>query len=350
MTTTTLAELAALVGAELRGLDPAAAAELEIDGVAALRDAGPSELSFLVDPRYAGELEGTRAAAVLLRPDQAALAGALPTLVLEDPSGAVDRLASALAPRTEGPAPGVHPSAVVDPTATLGQGVAVGPLASVGPGASLGDGVIVHAGAVVGEGATVGVGTVLHPRVVLYPHVEVGARCVLHAGVVVGSGGFGFAPTEAGWVPIPQSGTTILGDDVELGANTAVDCARLGATRVGNGVKVDNLVHVAHNVQIGDHSLIVAQSGVAGSARLGRGVVLAGQVGINGHVTLGDGVRVGGKSAVFKDVPAGREVLGIPATDKRAAIRNMRTMPRLHELERRVRELESRLEERGDSA
>jgi UDP-3-O-[3-hydroxymyristoyl] glucosamine N-acyltransferase len=344
MTPKTLAELAALVGAELRG-----PGEATVDGMASLRDAGPRELSFLTDARYADDLRTTAAGAVVVRPAQAELAGDLPALLVEDPSAAVDLLAAALAPPTAGVPEGIHPSAVVDPSAEVGAGAAVGPLVSVGPGASLGAGCVLHAGVVVGEGASVGAGSVLHPRVVLYPHVRIGARCVLHAGVVLGSGGFGFAPTPEGWVPIPQSGSVVLGDDVEMGANCAVDCARLGVTRVGNGVKLDNLVHIAHNVQIGDHSLIVAQSGVAGSARLGRGVVLAGQVGINGHLTLGDGVRVGGKSAVFKDVPAGREVLGIPATDKRAAIRNMRTLPRLHELERRVRQLEARLAREGDS-
>lgn len=344
-----LAELAAHVGAELSGPDPVQAGSLLIDGVAGLKDAGPRDLSFLADARFESDLKATRAGAVLLGPEHAQLTADLPLLLHPSPSDAIDQIAILLAPPVEGPAVGVHPSALVDATAVLESDVAVDALAYVGPRVSLGAGVVVHAGVIVGEGVTVGPGTVLHPRVVLYPHVQVGARCVLQAGAVVGSGGFGFAPARDGWVPIPQSGTSILGDDVELGANTTVDCARLGATRIGNGVKIDNLVHIAHNVQVGNHSLIVAQSGVAGSARLGQRVILAGQVGINGHLTIGDGVRVGGGSAVFKDVPAGQEVMGVPATQKRVAIRNMRTATHLHELERRVRELEDRLSRRGDS-
>jgi len=213
----------------------------------------------------------------------------------------------------------------------------------VGRDVIVGAGVILHAAVVLGEGVHVGAGSELHPRVVLYPFVRIGVDCVLEAGVVLGSRGFGYEPTPEGWQPVPQSGRVELGDRVDLGANCAVDCARLGATRLRNGVKLDNLVHVAHNVQIGENSMVLGQVGLAGSAHLGEWVIIAGQVGINGHRTLGDGVKVGGGSLVFDDIPSGAEVLGVPAHDKKAAIRNLRVAPRLHEMRQQIRDLQARL-------
>jgi len=340
MTSKTLAELASLVGATLIG-DPSRS----VTGAEALLDADCDDISFLADPRYKSQLDQTRAAAVLVGDDQPLpeIISGPAFLLVADPSAAMTVVAKSLSPEARTPEPGVHPSAVVDPSAQLGAGVSVGPLCVVGRDVIVGAGVILHAAVVLGEGVHVGAGSELHPRVVLYPFVRIGVDCVLEAGVVLGSRGFGYEPTPEGWQPVPQSGRVELGDRVDLGANCAVDCARLGATRLRNGVKLDNLVHVAHNVQIGENSMVLGQVGLAGSAHLGEWVIIAGQVGINGHRTLGDGVKVGGGSLVFDDIPSGAEVLGVPAHDKKAAIRNLRVAPRLHEMRQQIRDLQARL-------
>jgi UDP-3-O-[3-hydroxymyristoyl] glucosamine N-acyltransferase len=203
---------------------------------------------------------------------------------------------------------------------------------------------VLHAGVQVGAGARVGAESVLHPGVVLYPGVVLGQRCLIHAGTVIGSDGFGFDPTPEGWEKIPQYGTVVIGDDVEMGANCAIDRGRFDATRIGNGVKLDNLVHVAHNVVIEDGALLVAQVGVAGSVRIGARAILAGQAGIGGHITIGAGARIGGQSGVSKSVPAGEDQFGTPSCEKNEALRAISLSRKLPELFQRVRALERRLE------
>lgn len=340
MTSKTLAEIASLVGATLSGDSSRC-----VSGAEALLDAGSDDISFLGDPRYVPQLELTRAAAVLVSEDHPVTDSSDGPALLRvaNPSGAMTLVAECLASKPETPSIGVHPSAVVDSSAQVASGVSIGALCVVGPRAVIGEGTVLHPAVVLGEGAEVGAGSVLHPRVVLYPFVKIGRDCVLEAGVVLGSRGFGYEPTADGWIPVPQSGRVELGDRVDIGANCAVDCARIGATRFGNGVKLDNLVHVAHNVKIDDNSMVLGQVGLAGSAHLGKWVIIAGQVGINGHRTLGDGVKVGGGSRVFDDIPPGKEVFGVPAHDKKTAIRNLRVAPRLHEMRRHIRDLEARL-------
>jgi UDP-3-O-[3-hydroxymyristoyl] glucosamine N-acyltransferase len=184
---------------------------------------------------------------------------------------------------------------------------------------------------------------VLHPNVVLYPRCEIGASCVVHAGCVIGSDGFGFDPSPAGWVKVPQCGIVRIEDDVEIGANTTIDRARFGATRIGRGVKIDNLVHVAHNVQVGDNALLVAQVGLSGSCRIGRMAILGGQVGVAGHVTVGDGARVAGQSGIFGDLEGGEDYLGHPARPRREALRAMAAPKRIERLAETLRDVERRL-------
>ena len=204
-------------------------------------------------------------------------------------------------------------------------------------------GAVLHSHVVVGRDCIVGAGAVLHPRVVLYDGVEVGARCILHAGVVLGSDGFGYAYHDGAHQKLRHVGRTVVEADVEIGANTTVDRALLEETRIGAGSKIDNLVQVGHNVRLGPGCVLVAQAGISGSTRLGAGVIMAGQSGLSGHLELGDGVRVAAKTAVFKSVPAGRTVAGIPAVDVADWRRQQALVRRLTELRRRLRELERRI-------
>ena len=342
MTTRTLAELAALCGAELSG-----DADRRIAGPAALSDAGPDEISFLANPRYASQLQATRAGAVILHTDAAVERDNLALLRCADPNGAFSKVVGAFATADGGPEPGVHPQAVVDPSAEIGEGAAIGAACVVGRGARIGERAVLHPGVIVGEGAAVGEGTVLHANVVIYARCEIGASCVLHAGTVIGSDGFGFDPSPSGWVKVPQCGIVVVEDEVEIGANAAIDRARFGATRIGRGVKVDNLVHVAHNVTVGDNALLVAQVGISGSTRIGRMAILGGQVGAAGHVTVGDGARVGGGSGIFNDLKGGADYLGYPARPRAEALRAMAIHKRVERLNARLdsklREIDERM-------
>jgi UDP-3-O-[3-hydroxymyristoyl] glucosamine N-acyltransferase len=331
-----LRELAERLGCELRG-----DGGIEIEGVAGIEQAGPGDLTFLANPRYASHLATTRAAAVILGPGHEA---GLPCLVSDNPYLAFTRAVAVLRPPGR-PAPGVHPSAQVDPGAVLGPDVHVGALA------------------VVGRGVRLGARTTLHPQVVLYEDVEVGEDCVLHSGVqvrercrlgnrvvvqngaVIGGDGFGFARDPEGrYRKFPQVGIVVIEDDVEIGALTAVDRAALGETRIGRGTKLDNLVQVGHSVTIGEDSVLAGQVGVAGSARIGSRVTLAGQVGVAGHLTVGDGVIATAQTGIPGSVEKGRIVSGYPAIENRSWLRSSAVFAKLPELQRRLRELERKVE------
>jgi UDP-3-O-[3-hydroxymyristoyl] glucosamine N-acyltransferase len=343
--TFSLAELAARVGGQVSG-----DATAEIRRVAPLEEAGPGDLSFFSNRKYRAAFEASRAAAVVLEPDEPAppgrtvlrarnayLAFARISTLFHPPQAAVPDVA---------PEAYVHPSAQVDPSAELM------PFAYVGPEAVVGPRCILHPGAVVGPRARLGEECVLWPNAVVRDGCVLGARVVLEPGCVVGSDGFGFAfdpEGEAGSGPrhykVPQVGTVVVEDDVELGANVCVDRATLGATVIGRGVKVDNLVQIAHNVRVGPLSLLIAQAGVAGSTQLGAGVIAAGQVGIVGHLTVGDGAKLAAQSGIMSDVAPGAVMMGSPAVSKGEHLRQEAAVRRLPELLRRVRELEKRIEE-----
>lgn len=347
MNTRTLAEIAALCGAEIdaptgnSGASDVAARA--IDGPATLREATARELSFLGNPRYRSELATTRAAAVLVSPAERRERADLVFLRCADPNVAFTRVVQSFATPPVRPAIGVHPSAVVDPSAELGERVSIGAHAVIGAGARIGAHSTVHAQVSIGAGARVGENCELHPGVVLYERVELGSRVIVHAGSVLGSDGFGYEPARDGWRKIPQCGTVIVDDDVEIGANVCIDRARFGATRIGRGVKIDNLVHLAHNVVIGDGALIIAQVGIAGSTRIGPRAVLAGQAGLNGHIEIGERARVGAQAGVFGDVPAGADYVGWPARPRMAVMRQHALIERLPEIHARLRELEAKL-------
>lgn len=344
MISRTLAELATLCGAVVDG-DPS----LRVEGPATLAEAGPHEITFLANPRYVPQLATTRAGAVVVTRDCAAPRAGLALLRCDDPSRAFTAVVRAFQPPASVPAAGVHPRALVDPSAIVDPSASIGPNCTVGPAARIGARTVLVANVFVGAHAAVGADGVLHPGVVVYERVTIGARALIHAGTVLGSDGFGFEPTATGWNKIPQVGTVEVGDDVEIGANCAIDRGRFGPTRIGNGVKLDNLVHVAHNVVVGDGSLLIAQVGIAGSARVGKRAILAGQVGIGGHAVIGDGARIGAQAGVLSEAAPGAELWGTPARPRAEALRSAALVARLPEMQARVRALEKRLDALADT-
>jgi UDP-3-O-[3-hydroxymyristoyl] glucosamine N-acyltransferase len=332
----TLGELAEALQARLEG-DPTRV----VTGVAPLESAGPDQISFLTDPRYGKAARASRAGAFVAPLDVTDLPA--PTLRCPAPQQALIALLRLFHPPAPVPA-GVDRSAVVAADARVDPTASVGPLCVVEGSAVLGPGVRLHALVHVGAGVEIGEGTVVYPHVSLREGVRIGRRVVIHAGAVLGADGFGFAFDGSAHRKIPQVGGVVIEDDVEIGANTTIDRAAFGDTIVRRGTKIDNLVQIGHNVEIGEHSVLVAQVGIAGSTRLGRGVVLAGQVGVTDHVTLGDGVMATAQSGIAHDLEAGARVLGNPARPIVQAKRMLVAAERLPELLQRVRALEQRLE------
>lgn len=335
----TVAELARRVGGEVVG-----DGGLVVHGVRALEDAGPEHLSFYHNRRY---LEAARASAAgaLLVADAAPFPGRT-LLVRREPYLALAELLELFHPPVRPPA-GVHPSAVVAASACLGEGVSVGPHVTIGDNAVIGERAVLGAGCVVGDGVQVGADTVLHPNVVIEPGCRVGARCILHAGVVIGSDGYGFATVGGAHRKVPQVGIAVVEDDVEMGANCTVDRATLGETRIGRGSKLDNLVHVGHNVQVGEHCLLVAQVGISGSTRLGHHVVMAGQSGAVGHIRIGNKTVVTAKTGVTEDTPEGAMVSGFPSRPHRQWLKAQANLYALEELRQAVKRLEASLSAKG---
>jgi len=329
----TLGELAGLLGGEVRG-DPARV----VRRLATLEAAGPGDLSFLTSARYFRDALASKAGALLVGGDAAArLEGDL--IVVAEPYLALARLLELFAPPS-GPAPGVHPTAVVAAGAAVAATASVGPYCVVGERATIGERCVLGPHTVVGDDCSVGDDCLLHARVTLYARSVVGSRCILHSGVVVGGDGYGFATSGGRHHKLRHLGRAVLEDDVEIGANSAVDRGLLGDTTIGAGTKIDDLVMVGHNARVGRHSLLAAQAGLAGSARLGDRVTVAAQSGIIGHVEIGDGVVVATKSAVLQAVEKGRRVAGIPATDLAKWRRQQALVGRLGELRARLLELE----------
>lgn len=320
--------------------------EVTVSGVASVEEAEPGDLVFAESPRFLSLALHSHAAAVLVTAEaQAALPDPpKPLLVVANPRLAFVRVLEVFAPRLSAP-PGIHPSAQVGVGVEMGEGVSIGADVTVGDSVLLGNRVLLLPGVRIGDGCVIGDETVLYPNVVLYPRVRIGRRCLLHAGCVIGADGFGYIPVGASLRKVPQLGTVEIGDDVEMGANCCIDRAKTGVTTIGPGTKLDNLVHVAHNVRIGASCLLIAQTGIAGSSTLGNGVIVAGQSGVTDHVTIGDGARVAAKSGVIGNVPAGATVIGFPARPHADRMREYAAAALLPEYIKRIRALEKKLAE-----
>ncbi len=329
----TLLALAERIGARLEGGDAA------VRGIAPIETAGPGEVTFLANPRYNRYARESRAAAIIAREP---LPGAQAAFLLSENPYYAFACAVEMFHPPERPEPGVSDRASVHPSASLGSGVAVAPFAVVEEGARVGDRSVLFPGVYLGKRAAVGEDSVLYANVAVYHDVRIGSRVILHAGCVVGSDGFGFAPSPRGFRKIPQVGTVEIEDDVEIGANTTIDRAALGVTRIGRGTKLDNLIQVAHNVTIGQDTVIAAQTGISGSSSVGSRAMIGGQVGIAGHLSVDDGILLGAKAGIADSLSAkeSKAWSGIPAVPHGTWLRMVTLLPKLPELFRRVRKLE----------
>lgn len=332
-----LSEIASQLGARLHG-----DGDQRVRGLATLKDAGPDQVSFLANRAYLKDLPSTRAAAVLLHPDHLE-ACPVPALVLDNPYLGYAELSRLLDPLVGAHRPGVHHSAVVADDAVLGEDVCIGPNAVVESGVKLGDRVVVGPGCVIGSDSQVDDDGFLHANVTLYHGVVIGKRVILHSGCVIGGDGFGFAHDGSGWRKIAQLGGAVLGDDVEVGSCSSIDRGALGDTVIGNDVKIDSQVQIAHNVQIGDHSALAGCVGIAGSTRVGRHCMLGGGVGLSGHLTISDGVQVTGMSLVTNSIlEPGVYSSGTGAMENSQWRRNAVRFKQLDSIAKRVSRLEKR--------
>jgi UDP-3-O-[3-hydroxymyristoyl] glucosamine N-acyltransferase len=331
-----LSELAAKLGLVLQGQDR------EFSGLNTLEAASPDEVSFLANPKYRNHLAATRACAVILAREFAPEVST--ALISDSPYRDFARAASFFV-REQGRFSGVSPQAVIHPEAELGAGCTVYPHAHVGAGTRLGEGCVLFPGVYVGEDCVIGKGCVLYPNAVVLAGVIMGDGCVLQAGAVLGTDGFGFAVMDEEMRKIPQIGTVRLADGVDVGANSCIDRATLGATSVGRDTKIDNLVQIGHNVTLGEQCLIISQVGIAGSTKVGNRVTMAGQAGIAGHLNIGDGVTIGPQAGVPKDIPAGVSGSGSPFMEGKTFMRTMVLAPKVPDLFRRVQQLEKELDE-----
>jgi UDP-3-O-[3-hydroxymyristoyl] glucosamine N-acyltransferase len=329
-----LTEIATHLNLTLQGED------LDITGVNTLSDASPAELSFLANPKYAPQLTTTRAGALIIGADHAP--AGTPCLISPNPYLDFARCVQLFA-RPQGSFTGQSELAFIHPEASIDSSAAIAPFVFIGPGTVIGQGVRIFSGTYVGEGCHVDEHTIIYPNCTLMSGTQVGKRVILHAGTVLGSDGFGFAQGIDGMTKFPQIGRTVIEDDVEIGANTTIDRAALGETRIGQGTKIDNLVQLGHNVRVGRNCILVAQVGIAGSTTLGDNVVLAGQVGVAGHLHIGDGCRIGAKSGVGQNVPPKQDLSGIPVMPHGTFLRASAITPKLPEMKRRLARLEKEM-------
>jgi UDP-3-O-[3-hydroxymyristoyl] glucosamine N-acyltransferase len=333
----TLGEIAALVGGALQG-----DASLRVTGLNSIREAREGDLTFVSDARYLRYVDSTRAAAILVTPEVAS--ASRPVIHVADPYAAMTFVQTHFGGGERRRPRGIHPSAVIGEGVNLGEGVGIDAFVRIEEGCVIGAGTVLYSGVQVGQGATLGPDCLLYANATLYDRTVLGARCVIHSGAVIGADGFGFTFTDGRHAKIPQLGNVVLGDDVEVGALSAIDRATFGSTAVGGGTKIDNLVQIGHNVQIGKHCIICGNVGIAGSAILGDYVTVGAAAGINGHVEIGDRAIIAANSGVTKSVKPGTVVYGFPATGHEEGKRMHAALRSLPEALRRLRQLEQRIE------
>lgn len=326
-----LEQIANFIAARIENGDP----HLEITGVAAIETASPGELTFVANPKYASLVHSTKAAAVILAEDFPAISS--PMLRSKNPYLSFARAMQLFHPAPKY-APGVHPTAVVHPSATLGANVHVGPYVVIEEDVWIESNAVLLAHVVIYRGATIGHNFLAHAHAVVREGCRIGNNVTLGNGVIIGGDGFGFAKDAAGrWNKIPQPEPVIIGDDVEIQSNACIDRASVGATQIGRGTKIDNLVQIGHGSTVGEDALLASQVGIAGSTEIGNRVILTGQVGVVGHCKIGDGAIVTPQSGVSGDVAAGAIVSGAPAVDHKAWLKYSAILPRLPDIWRAVR-------------
>ena len=332
-----LSELATLLGAELIGQG-----DIEIRGASGIGEAGAGHITYVADERHLRDLERSRASAAIVPLGAQTLH--LPVLRVKNPRLAFARMLDLLYKKPYAPA-GTSGKAVIGRNVEVGKDITIHPYVVVADGAKIGNRVILYPGVYVGEGSIIGDDSVMYPNVTIRDGVVIGSRVIIHSGTVIGSDGFGFVTDSGKHHKIPQVGGVVIQDDVEIGANCTVDRATLGKTVIKQGTKIDNMVHVAHNVTIGAHCLLAAQVGIAGSCTLGDYVVLGGQVGVGDHVSIGDRVMVSGGTAVIKDTEPGQVLGGYYAMPHRDWLRVQAVLPKLPALKRQIAELERQVKE-----
>lgn len=333
-----LIDLAEQTGAQLEGGDP----ETEIGGAAGLDEATAGQVTFLSNPRYTPRVQTTRASAIFVA-EGVEVGRDIAVLRSRDPYLAYTRALRLFYPEPTFE-PFIHPTAVIDSSAHIGEGVWLGAHVVIGRNARLGNSVRIYPNATIYDEVSIGDNSVIHSNVSIREGAQLGERVVVHNNVVIGSDGFGYAKDEEKrWLKIPQAGVVIIEDDVEIGAGTTIDCASVGETRIARGAKIDNLVQIGHSCTVGEDALICAQVGLAGSSHIGRRVILAGQAGVAGHLTIGDDAVLTAKSATSHNVEPGKMISGIPAFDNRDWLRSTAAFRRLGEMQRTIRLLETRL-------
>ncbi|MBI4309891.1 MAG: UDP-3-O-(3-hydroxymyristoyl)glucosamine N-acyltransferase [Candidatus Omnitrophica bacterium] len=334
-----LADIARLVGGELIG-----DGNVEISGCSGILEAKKGDLTFLANPKYSPQAETTQASAIII-PRQMTLPGKF-FIRVDNTSLAFTQVLNRFIERLPNHHPkGIHPTAIIAPDVKIGKGVAVGAYTVIESGSSIGEYSVIYGHCYIGHGARVGSNSLIYPQVVVREGVLIGQRAIVHSGTVIGCDGYGYVTVEGRHVKIPQLGTVVIEDDVEIGANVTIDRARFDKTVIGEGTKIDNLVHIAHNVTVGKHCLIVAQVGISGSSRIGNYVILAGQVGVVGHLSIGDGAVVAAQSGVSKSIKAGEQVFGSPAQPIKEAFRTNAHVQRLSHYAATIKDLKKRIEE-----
>jgi UDP-3-O-[3-hydroxymyristoyl] glucosamine N-acyltransferase len=337
----TLSQIASLLGCSV----DAPRGDLSIDGAATLDAAKSSHVSFVSSEAYLKDLRTTQAAAVIVHKRIAVPPDAGPVLLrVDDPDLALAKVLALLAPPIQTIPKGMDRDARIDPTATLGEGAAVGPFVVIGARCRIGNRTSIHAGVHIGDDVTIGDDCIIYPNVVVRERITIGNRVIIHAGAIIGTDGFGYRWDGSRHAKIPQIGTVVIDDEVEIGSCTCIDRAKMGATRIGRGTKIDNLVQIAHNCIVGPHCVLAGQAGLAGSVTLGSGVVLGGQTAIADHLRVADGTMAAGCSAIATDIETKGVVSGMPALPHRQTLREQAAIRRLPELLQTIKRLEEEVE------
>ena len=335
----TASQLAAIVNGTVEGDE-----NVKVSTFARIEEGHSGALSFLANPKYTHHIYSTDSSVVLVKKDFMPEQPVKATLIREDdPYATVAHLLEMVTQMSKVEKVGIETPSFISEGVDVPEDAYVGAFAYIGKGVKLAPGVKIYPQVYIGDGCEVGEGTVLYAGVKIYAGCKVGKRCIIHSGAVIGADGFGFAPVDGGYEKIPQTGNVEIEDDVEIGANTTIDRAMMGATRIGKGVKLDNLIQIAHNCSVGEHTVMAAQAGVAGSAKIGAHCMVGGQVGFVGHISIADGTQIGAQSGVSKPTKPGDRVMGSPAVDMGEYARGLVYAKKLGSLYERVKELEKKI-------